>query len=80
MAANRFRCMEERCDRYARVSVEDAEGQFARACPYHAVAVLNGLAGARVLWDDTRGINDYEVTALKIAEERSQFSRTGAPS
>jgi hypothetical protein len=29
------------------------------------------------MWDDTCGINEYEVTALRIAEERSQLSRTG---
>ena len=78
MAAQRFRCMEEECGRYARVSIEDAEGQRARTCPHHAVAVLTGLAGARVIWDDTHGINDYEVTALRIAQERSQLSRKGA--
>jgi hypothetical protein len=78
MAAQRFRCMEAECDRYARVSVEDEEGQRARACPRHAVAALDGLAGARVVWDDARGINEHEVTALRLAEERSQLSRKGA--
>jgi hypothetical protein len=77
MAAQRFQCMEGECDRYARVTIEDAQGQRARACPRHAVAALDGLAGARVIWDDTRGINEYEVTALRIAGDRSQFSRTG---
>ena len=75
MAAQRFRCMERECDRYARVSIEDAEGQRVRACPRHAVAAIDGLAGARVVWDDTRAINEYEVTALRLAEERSQLSR-----
>jgi hypothetical protein len=70
--------MEGECDRYARVSVEDAQGQRARACPRHAVAALDGLVGARVIWDDTRGINEHEVTALRLAEERSQLSWTGA--
>jgi hypothetical protein len=78
MAAQRFRCMEGECDRYARVSIEDAQGQRARGCPRHAVAALDGLAGARVVWDDTRGINEYEATALRIGEERSQLSRKGA--
>ena len=50
----------------------------ARACPRHAVAVLEKLARARVVWDDTRGINEHEAIALRIAEERSQLSRTGA--
>jgi hypothetical protein len=69
--------MEGQRDGYARVGVEDAKGQRARACPHHAVAVLEGLAGARVIWDDTHG-NDYEVTALRIAEKGSQLSRKGA--
>ena len=47
-----------------------------RTCPDHAVQALNRLAGARVIWDDTRGINEYEATALRLAEERSQLART----
>jgi hypothetical protein len=60
------------------VSIEDAEGQRARACPGHAVAALDGLSGARVVWDDTRDINEYEDSALRIGEERSQLSRKAA--
>ena len=78
MAAQPFRCMDEQCGQYARVTIEDAGGERARACARHAVAVLDGLAGARVIWDDTRGINKHEATALQIAEERSQLSRTDA--
>ncbi len=78
MPASRFRCMDRQCDRYARVTVEDAEGERARACARHAVAALDGLTGARVIWDDTRGINEYEGTALQLAEERSQLSRKDA--
>ena len=78
MPAQRFRCMDKQCDRYARVTIEDAEGERARACARHAVAALDGLAGARVIWDDTRGINEHEATALRMAEERSQLSRTDA--
>jgi len=78
MAAQRLRCMEAKCDRYARVCIEDGAGQSARACPRHAVAALDGLADARVVWDDTSGINEWEVTALLLAEERSQLSRNGA--
>ena len=37
---------------------------------------LNGLAGARVIWDDTQGINEHEAAALRLAEERSQLART----
>jgi hypothetical protein len=43
----------------------DTEGETARACPRHAVAALNGIAGARVMWEDTHGINDHERTALQ---------------
>jgi hypothetical protein len=60
MAAQRFRCMEGECDRYARVSIDDAKGQRARAWPRHTVAALDGLAGARVVWDKTHGINEHE--------------------
>ena len=77
MAARRFQCMQKECDRYARVCIGDAHGQRARACLRHAVAAPDRLTGAQVIWDDTRGISEYEVTALRIAEERSQLSRTG---
>ena len=77
MAAGRFRCMDSECGRYARVTIEDAEGERGRACPCHGVGALEGLAGARVVWDDTRGISEHERAALCIAEERSLLSRTG---
>jgi hypothetical protein len=73
MPGPRFQCSEDQCDRYARVTIEDASGQRERVCPRHAVQALNGLAGARVLWDDTKGINEHEATALQLAEERSQL-------
>ena len=76
MTARRFQCREGQCDRYARVTIEDATHQQDRACPRHAVEALNGLAGAQVIWDDTRGINEHEATALRVAEERSQLART----
>ena len=78
MAAKRFRCMDGQCDRYARVTVQDAEGERARACARHAVAALEHLARARGVWDDTRGINEHEAAALRLAEERSQLSRKDA--
>jgi hypothetical protein len=78
MTAQRFQCIDTRCDRYARVTVEDAEGERARACARHAAAALEHLSQARVVWDDTRGINEHEAAALRLAEERSQLSRTGA--
>jgi hypothetical protein len=78
MTAQRFRCTDSACGRYARVTVQDADGERARACAHHAVKLLNGLAGARVVWDDSPGINEHEATALRLAEERSQLSRTDA--
>jgi hypothetical protein len=73
MTASRFQCMQgPQCDRYARVTIEDAQGERDRACPHHAVRVLDCLAGARVIWGDTRGINEHEMTALRHAEERSE--------
>jgi hypothetical protein len=79
MPASRFACMDQECGRYARVTVGDAGGERARACARHAVTALEGLAGARVIWEDTRGINEHEATALAITEERSQLSRTDTP-
>ena len=57
-------------------TIEDITHQRDRTCPYHAVQALNRLASASVIWDDTRGINEYEATALRLAEERSQLART----
>ena len=74
MAAQRFRCTDTRSDRYARVTIEDVEGELARVCAYHALAAFECLARARVVWDDTRGINEHETIALRIAEQRSQLS------
>jgi hypothetical protein len=60
------------------VTVEDANGEHAGACAHHAVELLNGLASARVVWDDTREINDHEATALRLVQERSRLGRTDA--
>jgi hypothetical protein len=76
MAAQWFRCMDNPCDWNARVTIGDAEGERARACARHAVEALNGLAGARVVRDDSPAINKREATALRLAEERSHLSRT----
>jgi hypothetical protein len=78
MTAQRFQCMDRQCSRYARVTIEDAHGERARACARHAVAALEHLTQARVVWDDTQGINEHEDTALRLAEERSQLSRKDA--
>ncbi len=81
MSARRFTCTlaPAACSSYARVTLADTEGETARACPRHALTALNGIAGARVLWEDTHGINDHERTALQLAEERSQLGGTVAP-
>jgi len=78
MTAQRFQCIDRQCNRYARVTVEDAQSERGRACARHAVAALEGLAGAGVVWEDTRGINEHETAALRLAEERSQLSRKDA--
>jgi hypothetical protein len=80
MTARRFQCMEgPQCDRYARVTIEDITYQRGRACPHHAVDALNRPAGARIIWDDTRGLNEHEATALHLAEERSQLAQKMHP-
>jgi hypothetical protein len=78
MTPCRFKCMEgPQCDRYARVTIEDIAHERDRACPRHAVQALNRLAGARVIWDDSYGINEQEITALRLTEERSQLAPGG---
>ena len=81
MDASRFTCTlaPAACSSYARVTIADAQGETARACPRHAVAALSGITAASVIWADTRGINDHERTALQLAEERTQLARTVAP-
>jgi hypothetical protein len=74
MPGDRFRCVltradEPECTSYARVTITDATGASARACPRHAVAALDGTDGARVDWPDTRGINEHERKALELTEE-----------
>lgn len=76
MTARRFQSMEgPQCDRYARVTIEDITHLRDRASLRHAVEALNGLAGVRVIWNDTCGINEHEATALRLAEERPQLAR-----
>ena len=46
MAQTRFTCIltradEPSCQSYARVTIVDAEGASARACPRHAIAALS---------------------------------------
>ena len=78
MAQTRFTCTltradEPSCPSYARVTIMDAEGASARACPRHAVAALDGIASAHVDWADSKGLNEWERKALELAEERSQL-------
>jgi hypothetical protein len=64
-----------RCESYARVTIRDTTGARVRACCRHAVALLDGVTGAEVVWQDTAGINLYEKMALKMSEERSALGR-----
>ncbi len=78
MTRTRFACTLTRaakpeCQSYARVTIVDAEGASARACPRHAVAALNGMTGAHVDWSDSNGLNQWERAALELPEERSQL-------
>ena len=79
MAHTRFTCTlttadELTCTSYARVTITDTEGDTARGCPRHAVAALDGIAGACVDWADSQGLNEHERQALKLSEERSQLA------
>jgi hypothetical protein len=78
MTQTRFTCTltkadEPPCQSYARVTIIDTEGASARACPRHALAALDGIAGACVDWSDSKGLNQWELKALELAEERSQL-------
>jgi hypothetical protein len=78
MEANRFKCAltiadEPECTRYARVTIVDGLGGKARGCPEHAMLALEGIRGARVDWADSRGLNEFEVQALRLTEERASL-------
>jgi hypothetical protein len=79
MAPTRFTCTltradEPACQSYARVTIVDSEGATGRGCPRHAVAALDGIAGAHIDWADSRGLNEWERKALELSEERSELS------
>ena len=79
MARTRFTCTltradEPACQTYARVTIMDTEEASARACPRHAVAALDGIIGAHVDWADSRGLSEWERTALELSEERSKLA------
>jgi hypothetical protein len=76
MAQTRFTCTltradEPACQAYARVTIADSQDATARGCPRHAVAALDGIIGAHVDWADSKGLSQWERTALELAEERS---------
>ena len=78
MTQTRFTCTltradEPACQSYARVTIVESEGVTARGCPRHAVAALVGIYGGRVDWPDSKGLNQWERTALELSEERSQL-------
>jgi hypothetical protein len=78
MTQTRFTCTltradEPACQSYARVTIIDVQGDSGRACPRHAVAALHGISRAHVDWPGSKGLNQWESTALKLAEERSQL-------
>ncbi len=83
MARNsRFTCKltrdeQGKCDEVARVTVVDSQGERARGCARHAVEALDGLAGGRIDWDDSKGLNEFEVKELQITEDRSQVHQVG---
>lgn len=56
------------CPAPARVTVVDPEGGRGRACVPHALEALRAIRGARVDWDDSKGLNDMERKALQLAE------------
>lgn len=71
---SRFQCVltrtgEPACTTYARVTIADLTGATARGCLWHAMAALEGINGACVDWDDTRGLNEWEQKALELTEE-----------
>jgi hypothetical protein len=83
MTQTRFTCTltradEPACQSYARVTIIDSQGDSGRACPRHAMAALNGISHAQVDWPDSKGLNQWERTALELAEERSQLSQAAA--
>lgn len=80
MTATRFQCTltrasEPPCESYARVTIIDSEGATARGCPRHAVAALDGIIGACVDWEDSKGLNQHERKAIQLSEERSKLAK-----
>jgi hypothetical protein len=61
------------CQSYARRTIAGSRDATARGCPSHAVAALDGIVGAHVDWADSKGLNQWERTALELREERSKL-------
>jgi hypothetical protein len=71
----RFRCRltradEPECGEVAKVTIKDVTGQGSRACLTHAIAALEGIDGAEVDWDDSKGLGEYERKALELTKPR----------
>jgi len=45
----------------------------ARGFARHAAAAINGTTGAHVDWTDSRGLDEWERTALELSEDRSKL-------
>lgn len=84
MTATRFQCTlttasEPPCEAYARVTIIDSERATARACPRHAAAALDGIIGAHVDRQDSKGLNQWEHKALEPSEERGKLAAMALP-
>jgi hypothetical protein len=78
MTQARFTCSLTRADEpaclyCARVRIADSEGATARGCPRHAAAALDGITGGHVDWAGSKGLNEWERTALEPSEDRSKL-------
>lgn len=81
-AGSRFRCAlgepGRPCTTYARVTIADRLDSTARGCIRHAIDSLDHIDGTRVLWDDTKGLSEFELIALRLTGERSALRPGGA--
>jgi hypothetical protein len=78
MTQTRFTCTLTRadqpaCQSYAASDDRGLRRATVRGCPRHAAAALAASPRARVDWPDSKGLNQWEHTALELAEERSQL-------
>jgi hypothetical protein len=61
------------------VTIADALGDITRGCVKHAIDALDHITGARVDWTDTKGLNEFELKALQLTDERAA-ARAGSGS